>query len=90
MAIAGFLVHTLPENTKIIEQALVKIEGLTSYGIHDESYIVAVAESKVNAIESLMENVQKIEGVLAIYLTSLTTEDELTEESTEAQVSAQH
>lgn len=76
MAIAGFLVQTLPEQTRSVEAALTKMPGVRSYGIHEGAYIVAVAESETARLEALVERMQELEGVLAVYLTSVTTEDE--------------
>lgn len=80
MAIMGFLVHTSPEDSAEIERRIGSIPEITTYGIHQESYIVAVAEAPGDAMEAILGTVQAVEGVLAAYVTSLTVEDELPEQ----------
>lgn len=83
MAIMGFLVHMLPEETRRTEAALDLMPEITTYGIHQEVYIVAVAEAPHKEMERLIERVQALEGVLACYVTSLSLEDELPENTEE-------
>ena len=71
--------QVLPEEAHAVEASLNTIPGVTSYGIHEEAYIVAVVESHTAALEDLIKKVEGMEGVLAAYLTSLTTEDEESE-----------
>lgn len=79
MAIAGLLVQVLPDAAERVERSIRASAGLTSYGLHDESCIVVVAESPADELESVMNGIQQFDGVLSVYLTSLHTEDALAE-----------
>lgn len=76
MAILGFLVHTLPEEAAQVERAVQGIPEITTYGVHQDCYLVAVAEAATDRMESLLEQVRKIDGVLTCYVTSMSTQDE--------------
>lgn len=76
MAILGFLVHTLDGDTIKVEAALKDMPELTTYGIHQDCYVVAVAEAPQDELESLLADVRQIDGVLTCYVTSMSTEDE--------------
>ena len=76
MAILGFLTHTLDGYAQAAEQALAAMPELTTYGVHKDCYVVTVAEAPAEQLEALMGRVKTIEGVLAVYVTSLTREDE--------------
>lgn len=77
MAIAGLLVHTLPDHVVAVEAALQAIQGLTTYGIHEDQYLVVVAEAPAGNLEALVEQIEAQEGVLTVYTTYVTVEDEL-------------
>lgn len=77
MAIVGFLVHTLKEQCVRVESVLAALPEMTTYGIHQDCFIVAVAEAPKEGLERCFAKVHEIEGVLATYVTSMTTEDEL-------------
>ena len=79
MAIMGFLVHTLDENVKEVEARVKEMPEMTTYGIHDEHFIVVVAEAPSDKIEEVVEKIKEFEGVLTIYTTYLTIEDEIDE-----------
>ena len=76
MAILGFLTHTLSGHAQAAEKALAAMPELTTYGVHKNSYIVTVAETSAEEMEALIDQVKTIEGVLAVYVTSFTREDE--------------
>jgi nitrate reductase NapAB chaperone NapD len=76
MAILGFLTHTLTGQAYAVETALKSMPELTTYGVHKDSYLVTVAESPSEQLEALLDRVRAVEGVLAIYVTSLSREDE--------------
>lgn len=91
MAIAGFIIHMLPENVDAVQNIIATMPELTSYGVHEHSHLVVVAEAHSSKIEALLNKVQGLEGVLAAYLTSLTLEDETTENnSTESNTSEEN
>ena len=77
MAISGILVHCLKDELADVEQQVSSMEELTTYGIHEEAYLVAVVESPSDVIEKVMKRINKIEGVLTVYTTYLTIEDEI-------------
>lgn len=72
----GFLVHALPGACPAVEAELKKMPELTTYGIHQDCYVVAVAEAPHEYMEDLLGRVNAIEHVLTSYVTSLTIEDE--------------
>ena len=76
MAILGFLVHTLPDACGEVERLVAAMPEMTTYGVHQDCYVVAVAEAPAAAMESVLATVGRLDGVLACYVTSLTTEDE--------------
>jgi nitrate reductase NapAB chaperone NapD len=73
----GFLVHTLPESTQTIERSLQAMPEMTTYGIHQDCYIVAVAEVPSASLETSLDAVKALDGVITCYVTSVTVEDEL-------------
>lgn len=77
MAILGFIVHTIAERGPAVEAALGSLAEVTTYGIHDDGQIVAVAEAPHEDLENLLATIREIEGVLTCYVTSLTLEDEM-------------
>ncbi len=79
MAIAGLLVHTLKENLEDIERQIISMPGMTTYGIHQDQYIVVVAEAPSDQMEKKVDRINDLEGVLTIYTTYVTLEDELPE-----------
>lgn len=85
MAIMGFLVHTLPETSRNVEAALQTFPELTTYGIHQNDYVVAVAEAPHEGMEKVLERVRELDGVLTCYVTSLSLEDELLEDDGQAE-----
>ncbi|MDR2892393.1 MAG: chaperone NapD [Deltaproteobacteria bacterium] len=76
MAILGFLVHTEPGRCAAVEQQVAAMPEMTTYGIHQDCYVVAVAEAPSSELEAALGRVGQLEGVLTCYVTGLTTEDE--------------
>jgi nitrate reductase NapAB chaperone NapD len=76
MAILGFLTHTRAGDAQATEKALAAMPELTTYGVHKECYVVTVAEAPAEQLEALIDRVKTIEGILAVYVTSFTREDE--------------
>jgi nitrate reductase NapAB chaperone NapD len=85
MAILGFLTHTLDGHAQAVEKALAAMPELTTYGVHKGCYVVTVAETSADHMEALVDRVKSVEGVLTVYVTSFTREDE--EEDAPAAVS---
>jgi len=77
MAIAGLLVHTLKEQVEDIRTQISAMPEMTTYGVHEEQYIVTVAEFPSEFMEDEVEKLKDIDGVLTIYTTYVTIEDEL-------------
>ena len=79
MAIAGLLVHTLKENLEDVEKQINSMPEMTTYGIHQDQYVVVVAEVPSEQMEKKVDRINELEGVLTIYTTYVTLEDELPE-----------
>ena len=77
MAIAGLLVHTLKEQVEDVRTQISAMPEMTTYGVHEEQYIVTVAEFPSEFMEDEVEKLKDMEGVLTIYTTYVTIEDEL-------------
>jgi len=84
MAILGFLAHTLDGRAEAVEKSLAAMPELTTYGVHKGCYVVTVAEAAVGRMETLVDRVKGVEGVLTVYVTSFTREDEEEDASTPA------
>ena len=80
MAIMGFLVHVLKKDASGVETRIQQMAEMTTYGIHQNQYVVVVAETVSDQIESAINRVKQLEGVLSIYTTYLTIEDEMDED----------
>ena len=80
MAIMGFLVHALKDDLDRVEKMVGRMEGMTTYGIHQDQYIVVVAEAPSDKIDDEVGKIQELEGVLTIYATYMTVEDEMDED----------
>ena len=80
MAIMGFLVHALPDELQHVEQVVGRMDGMTTYGIHNDQYIVVVAEAPSDKIDDEVNKIKELEGVLTIYATYMTVEDEMDED----------
>ena len=76
MAIAGLLVHTLKEDTKRVEEKINEMVTMTSYGTHNDEFVVVVAEIHSDYMEKEVDKIKTIDGVLTIYTTYVTLEDE--------------
>ena len=79
MAILGFLVHTVEDASPAVENSMKQFEEITTYGIHEDCYVVAVADTPQPELEALLERVKALDGVITCYVTSLSLEDELQE-----------
>ncbi len=84
MAIAGLLVHTLREYLPEVEAAIGARAGFATYGTHEGQFIVVVAEAPAEELEGRVEALKNLPGVLTVYTTYVTVEDEL--EDAEAEV----
>ena len=76
MAIMGFLAHTEAEQSADVERRIAAMPEMTTYGVHQGVYVVAVAEAPGEAMEAVLQRVRALPGVLTTYVTSLTVEDE--------------
>jgi len=77
MAISGILVHCLKDDLDVVEQQVSSMEELTTYGIHEDAYVVAVVETPSDAIARVVKKIGSLDGVLTVYTTYLTIEDEI-------------
>ena len=80
MAISSILVHCLKDDLEVVEQQVNSMEELTTYGIHEGAYVVAVVESPSDVIEKVVKKIGNLDGVLTVYTTYLTIEDEIDED----------
>ncbi len=76
MAIAGLLVHTLNNALEAAEAEIRTLPGMTSYGCHQDQYVVVVAQAPSEQLEARVKEIETIDGVLTIYTTYVTLEDE--------------
>ena len=79
MAILGFLIHTLGEDVQEVEAKVKKMPEITTYGVHQDHFIVTVAEVPADDVEKTMNKIKELDGVLTTYTTYLTIEDEIYE-----------
>ena len=77
MAIAGLLVHTLKEHLEDVEKQIKDMPEMTTYGRHQDQYVVVVAEAPSDQMEERVDRIKELEGVLTIYTTYVTIEDEI-------------
>lgn len=75
MAIMGFLVHTLPGHSTEVESIIKGLPQVTTYGVHEACYVVAVADDPDSEMEGLLEKIHRMDGVLTCYVTSMHMED---------------
>jgi len=80
MAITGLLVHALKKNVLSVEKAVDSLAEMTSYGVHQDQYVVVVVEAPSDKLEKVVGQLDHIDGVLAVYTTYLTVEDEIDED----------
>ena len=80
MAIMGFLVHAMADDVERVEAAVNRMQGMTTYGIHQDRYIVVVAEAPSEKIDDEVDKINELPGVLTIYATYMTVEDEMDED----------
>jgi nitrate reductase NapAB chaperone NapD len=79
MAIAGLLVHCLKDKLGGVEARIGALPGMSVYAKREDQYLVVVAEAPSSQMEKAVEGLENIEGVLAVYTTYVTTEDEATD-----------
>jgi len=77
MAISGILIHCLKENINDVERQVSTMAEMTTYGVHEDQYVVAVVEAPSSSIEQVVKRTGSMEGVLTVYTTYLTIEDEI-------------
>ncbi len=80
MAIMGFLAHVIKKDASQVEAQIQKMTEMTTYGIHQDQYVVVVAETSSENIEKTVNRVKQLDGVLTVYTTYLTIEDEMDED----------
>jgi nitrate reductase NapAB chaperone NapD len=80
MAIAGLLVHTLRERVETVKDLISSMPEMTIFGTREGSYIVVVAEFASEHMERKVDEIKELDGVLTVYTTYVTTEDEFGDE----------
>ncbi len=81
MAIAGLLVHTIKDALQSVAAQIQTMPEMSTFGTQQEEYVVVVAEAPARQLEKVVERLKEIEGVLTIYTTYVTIEDELPDTS---------
>ena len=77
MAISGLLIHTLKDDLERVEGEIKEMPGMTTYGCHQDQYVVVVAEAPADRMEAEVKKIEALDGVLTIYTTYVTVEDEM-------------
>lgn len=81
MAIAGLLVHTVKDALQAVAAQIQGMPQMRTYGTQQEEYVVVVAEAPAGQLEKVVDRLKAIDGVLTIYTTYVTIEDELPDTS---------
>jgi len=90
MAVAGIILHVEADKLTEVSEAVSRQPDLTVYGNHDGQYIVVVGEIPSGKLEDRTKELEKSDGVLAVYTTYVNIEDEnLTAPEPHLQASAQ-
>ena len=71
------MVHTLEEHLEDVEKQIKSMPEMTTYGIHQDQYVVVVAEAPSDQMEERVDSIKELGGVLTIYTTYVTIEDEI-------------
>jgi nitrate reductase NapAB chaperone NapD len=77
MAIAGLLVNTLKADLQKAEAEIRAMPEMTTYGCHQDQYVVVVADAPSDQMERAVDRIHAIHGVLTVYTTYVTIEDEI-------------
>jgi nitrate reductase NapAB chaperone NapD len=77
MAIAGLLVHTEKKAVEWVAAQIRDMPEMSTFGTQQEEYVIVVAEAPAGQLEKVVDRLKKIAGVLTIYITYVTVEDEL-------------
>ncbi len=77
MAITGLLIHALADEVESVEDRVAARPGVTTYGVHEEQYVVAVLEAPSDGLQAKVDALEEVEGVLKVYTTYLNIEDEM-------------
>ena len=78
MPIGGFVINIDPTFKEKVLQELEKLEGVEIYGSDSRGNIIAVIDSETSEeMESSVEKISAINGVLTVGLTYLHAEDEV-------------
>jgi nitrate reductase NapAB chaperone NapD len=77
MAIMGFLVHVLADHAQDVERDVAAMPEMTTYGVHNGTHIVVVAEAPAESMEGLLARIKSFPGVLNCYISSMTVEDQM-------------
>lgn len=76
MAITGIILHTRPDMAAHVSAEVDRCDDLQVYGLHEDQYLIVVGEMDSTRLEDRLEEVEKMNGVLAVYTTYVNTEDE--------------
>ena len=76
MAITSIILHAQIEKIDAIRDAVEAYDDLQIYGLHDDQYLIVIAETPSSQLEDRLEELEKIDGVLSVYTTYVNIEDE--------------
>ena len=77
MAITSVILHCEIDKVDQVKQFVEAHDDLQVYGLHEDQYLIVVAEIPSTQLETRLEELEKSEGVLAVYTTFVNTEDEM-------------
>lgn len=77
MAITGLVVMTMQEDSGVVQERLLKVEGLSFYGHTPDGAMVCVLEAPSGELEERLRVISEVEGVAAVLPASVNMEDEL-------------
>lgn len=77
MAIVGCIVHTRTGMRDAVEGSLATLPGVTVHDRPEEVSLVVVVEALSDQLKDRMYTIKDLEGVLSVYTTFVTTEDEV-------------
>ena len=79
MQISGVVILIDPEQSQAIFDELKKFEGVTTYGLHKERYIIAVFEAETpKELEKMSKRISgEVDGVLGVFPAYMNFEEEV-------------
>lgn len=76
MAITSIILQTQAGRTEPVRAAVERFDDLQVHGAHEDQYLIVLAEIPAERLERRLEDLERLDGVLALYTTYINTEDE--------------